>query len=71
MVALAASDAVRPAGRTAHNASRSGIVLQRTTHFGARHVGQHQIQQHQVGLVLAGEVQPFLAVGRVEHLVAS
>ena len=46
------------------------IVLEPFRHFQARHFGQLNIHQHQIGPVLAGEVERLDAVAGADGLVA-
>ena len=50
--------------------ARRRVALQRLADLGARDVGQHEVEQDEVGPLLAREAEPFFALARDEDLVA-
>src|SRR5439155_22259736 len=46
------------------------MLAQLSQHFIARQLGEHEVEDHEVGLAFKGETQPFFAVRRSDHVIS-
>ena len=49
---------------------RAAVVLDRPADFGAGDVGEHEIEQHQIRMLVVNQLEAVLPLGRREHVVA-